>query len=94
MLHAHGQKGVGMNIYGEVLRDDMIGLTTENTMEQYFQLKLQSKNALNKLKKIISKSIRKPILNFRVTVKKIMVFFNTSFIEWDSMHVFFSKTIK
>ena len=53
MLDAHGSKGVVMNIYGEVLCDDMIGLT-ENAMElteQFFELKLQSKNTLNKLKK-------------------------------------------
>ena len=53
MLDAHGSKGVVMNIYGEVLCDDMIGLT-ENAMElmeQFFELKLQSKNILHKFKK-------------------------------------------
>ena len=42
-----------MNIYGEALCDDTIGLT-ENAMElmeQFFELKLQSKNILHKLKK-------------------------------------------
>ena len=63
MLDVHGSKGVIMNIYGEVLCDDMIGLT-ENAMElmeQFFELKLQSKNILHKLKKIISKLMRKPV---------------------------------
>ena len=48
---------------GEVLCDDTIGLT-ENAMElmeQFFELKLRSKNILHKLKKIISKSMQKPV---------------------------------
>ena len=53
MLDTNGPKGVMMNIYGEVLCDDIIGLT-ENAielMERFVKLKLQSKSRFNKFLK-------------------------------------------
>ena len=53
MLDTNGPKGVMMNIYGEVLCDDIICLT-ENAielMERFVKLKLQSKSRFNKFLK-------------------------------------------
>lgn len=51
MLDAQGPKGVVMNIYAEVLCDDIFGRKCiELIIEQFFELKLQTKNTLNKLK--------------------------------------------
>ena len=47
---AHGPKGVGMNIYREVLYDDIFDRKCNELMEQLFELKLQSENTLNKFK--------------------------------------------
>ena len=73
---AHGPKGVGMNIYREVLYDDIFDRKCNELMEQLFELKLQSENTLNKFKRMSQNPFQKPMLNSRMIVTMIMGMYN------------------